>query len=124
MKLMSNSALWAASGAIPHETPENAVRASFSWGASRQHGIRDARQAHDLRRQAAVGVHEGLEPLRHLAVPAARTAPISVMASRVHLQARGLNVEAHDLVGKILMSCGPWTAMRSSRLLTKYPSTP
>lgn len=47
----------------------------------RQHGIRNARQADDLRRQPTAGVHEGLKRIRDLPV-FSTTAPISVMASR------------------------------------------
>ena len=87
--------------AIPHKL-QKTRQGLLQLGSVGQHGIRDARQAHDLRRQAAVGVDEGLKPLRHLAVAQHHGADLRD-GLPLHLQSRGLDVEAHDLVGKILI---------------------
>ena len=49
-----------------------------------------------------MGFDEGLEPLRHLTVAQHHGADFRD-GLPLHLQARGLDVEAHDLVGKILI---------------------
>ena len=71
-------------------------------GRVRQHGVGDTGQADDLRRQAAVGIHEGLEPLGDLAVFQHHRADLRD-GLPLHLQAGGLDIEAHDLVGKRLI---------------------
>ena len=68
----------------------------------RQHGVGDARQPDDLRRQPPAGVHEGLERLGDLSVLQHHRADLRDGLPR-HLQARRLNVEAHDLVVKVLI---------------------
>ena len=68
----------------------------------RQHGIGDAGQADDLRRQPPVGIHEGLEPLGDLAVLQHHGADLGDGLPR-HLQARGLDVKAYDLIGEGLI---------------------
>ena len=71
-----------------------------------EHLIGDAGEADDLRRQLALGVDEGLEPVGDLAVFQHHRTDLRD-GLPVHLQAGGLNI-----------------ATRSSRLLMKYPSTP
>ena len=80
MKLMSNSALWAASG-LPFTNCKNAVSASFSWGAS-------ASMASVMPvRPMISGVNRrlGFTKVWNLSVISpffSTTAPISVIASR------------------------------------------
>ena len=62
-----------------------------------QHAVCDAGESDDLRGQAAVGVHEGLEPLRDLAVLHHHGADLR-NSLPVHFQASGLNIEADELV--------------------------
>ena len=59
-------------------------------GSTGKHGVGDAGEADDLRRQPALGVHKGLEGLNGDGLP-------------VHLQAGGLDIEADDLVGEVLV---------------------
>ena len=61
-----------------------------------QHVIGDAGEADDLRRQPPVGVDEGLEPIRNLTVFQHHGADLR-NGLPVHLEARGLDVEAHEL---------------------------
>ena len=61
-----------------------------------QHIIGDSRKADDLRRQPPVGVDEGLEPIRNLTVFQHHGADLR-NGLPVHLEARGLDVEAHEL---------------------------
>ena len=67
-----------------------------------KHGVGDAGEADDLRCQAAAGVHEGLEPVGDLAVFQHHGTDLGD-GLPVHLQAGGLNIEADDLVGKVLV---------------------
>ena len=87
--------------AAVHELQERGQRL-LQLGRVRQHGVGDAGEADDLRRQPPVGVHEGLEPLRDLAVLQHHRADLGD-GLPLHLQAGGLDVEAHDLVGEILL---------------------
>ena len=66
-------------------------------GGILQHLVGDAGKADDLRRQAAVGVHEGLEPLGDLAVFQHHRADLRD-GLPIHLQAGGLNIEADEFV--------------------------
>ena len=61
-----------------------------------QHIVGDARQADDLRRQTAVWVHKGLEPLADLAVAQHHRADLRD-GLPVHLQSGGLDVETDEL---------------------------
>ena len=71
-------------------------------GASAEHGVGDAGEADDLRRQAAAGIHEGLEAVGDLAVLQHHGADLGD-GLPVHLQAGGLDIEADDLVGEVLV---------------------
>ena len=66
-------------------------------GGVLQHFIRDAGETDDLRRQAAVGVYEGLEPFADLAVFQHHRADFR-NGLPIHLQAGGLNIEADEFV--------------------------
>ena len=68
----------------------------------RQHGVGDARQADDLRRQAALGVHEGLERVGDLAVFQHHRADLGDGLGG-DLQSGSLDIEADDLVVKGLI---------------------
>ena len=68
----------------------------------RQHGIRNARQADDLRRQPTAGVHEGLKRIRDLPVFQHHCADLRD-GLPLYLQSGSFNVEAHDLVVKVLI---------------------
>ena len=65
-------------------------------GSVLQHVVSDAGEADDLRRQPPVGVDEGLEPVGDLAVFQHHGADLR-NGLPVHLEARGLDVEAHEL---------------------------
>ena len=67
-----------------------------------KHGVGDAGEADDLRRQAAAGIHEGLEAVSDLAVLQHHGADLGD-GLPVHLQAGGLDIEADDLVGEVLV---------------------
>ena len=71
-------------------------------GGTGKHGVGDAGEADDLRRQAAAGIHEGLEAVGDLAVLQHHGADLGD-GLPVHLQAGGLDIEADDLVGEVLV---------------------
>ena len=71
-------------------------------GGVGKHGVGDAGEADDLRRQAAAGIHEGLEPVGDLAVFQHHGTDLGD-GLPVHLQAGGLDIEADDLVGEVLV---------------------
>ena len=84
------------------DEPQERRQRLLQLGRIGQHSVRDAGQADDLRRQPPVGVHKGLEPLRDLAVFQHHRTDLGD-GLPFHLQARRLDVEAHDLVGKRLL---------------------
>ncbi|CDC69074.1 unknown [Oscillibacter sp. CAG:155] len=61
-----------------------------------EHVVGDAGEADDLRRQAAVGVDKGLEPLADLSIAQHNGADLRDSLP-VHLEAGGLDVKAHEL---------------------------
>ena len=65
-------------------------------GGVLEHLVGDAGETHDLRRQVAAGVHEGLEPLADLAVSQYHGADLGD-GLPVHLEAGGLDVKADEL---------------------------
>ncbi len=67
-----------------------------------QHGVGDARQTYDIRRQRPTRIHKGLEPVGDLAVFQHHGADLRDGVF-VHIQACGLNVKADDLVCKGLV---------------------
>ena len=101
---MSNSALWAASGR-PFDEFQEFRQGVLQLGGVLQHFVGDAGEADDLRRQAAVGVYESLEPLGDLAVFQHHRADLRD-GLPVHLQAGGLNIEADELVVQSAVSAG------------------
>ena len=88
-------------GAAAHKV-QKGRQGLLGGGGVRQHGVGDAGEADDLRRQAAAGVHEGLEAVSDLAVLQHHGADLGD-GLPVHLQAGGLDIEADDLVGKVLV---------------------
>ena len=70
-----------------------------------EHVVGDACQADDLRCEASVGVDEGLEPLGDLAVAQHHCANLRD-GLPVHLEAGGLDIEAHELIvqGAVLLA--------------------
>ena len=62
-----------------------------------KHGVGDTGQADDLRRQTAVGVHKGLEPLRDLTVFQHHRTDLRD-GLPVHFQSGGLDVKADEFV--------------------------
>ena len=61
-----------------------------------EHLVGDARQADDSGVRRPVGIDEGLEPLTDLAAPQHHGTDLRD-GLPVHLEARGLDVEAHEL---------------------------
>ena len=88
-------------GAAAHKV-QKGRQGLLGGGGTGKHGVGDAGEADDLRRQAAAGVHEGLEAVSDLAVLQHHGADLGD-GLPVHLQAGGLNIEADDLVGKVLV---------------------
>ena len=87
--------------AVTHEGEEIPQR-FLQLGGIRQHGIGDAGEADDLGGQAAIGVDEGLETLGDFTVFQHHGADLGD-GLPIHLQAGGLDIEADDLIGKILI---------------------
>ena len=83
-------------GASVHEFQEFR-QGVLQLGSILQHLVGDAGKADDLRRQAAVGVYKGLEPLGNLAVFQHHRADFR-NGLPIHLQAGGFNIEADELI--------------------------
>lgn len=98
---MSNSALWAASGR-PSTNFKNAASASSGGGASASMASVMPGQTDDLRRQPTAGVHEGLKRIRDLPVFQHHCADLRD-GLPLYLQSGSFDVEAHDLVVKVLI---------------------
>lgn len=88
-------------GATAHKV-QKGRQGLLGGGGTGKHGVGDAGEADDLRRQAAAGVHEGLEAVGDLAVFQHHGADLGD-GLPVHLQAGGLDIEADDLVGEVLV---------------------
>ncbi len=84
-----------------HE-PEKALQRLLEGRSVLQHGVGNAGEADNFRRQPAVWIHKGLEPLRDLPVFQHHGANLRDGLLH-HVQPRGLNVEADDLVFKRLI---------------------
>ena len=118
---MSNSALCAAKGR-PFTNFRNSVRASFSCGASFSiSSVMPVRpMISGVRRRLGftkVWNRSQISPFF------STTAPISVMASRSTFKPV-VSISKQTNSSSSPQSPRPWTAMRSSTLLMKYPSTP
>lgn len=116
MKLMSNSALWAARGR-PFTKDRKAVRASLGEGAS------ESMASVMPVRPMISGVRRrpGFTKVWNRSVTwpfFSTTAPISVMASRSTFRPV-VSISKQTISSEKSWSWGPWTAMRSSKLLTK-----
>ena len=84
-----------------HESQKR-LQCVFQRGCIGQHGIGDARETDNLRGQVTVWIHKGLEPVRDLPVFQHHGADLRDGLLH-HLQSRGLNVKADDLIVKILI---------------------
>ena len=91
-------------GAVPREVQERLQRLR-RLGGPLEHGVGDAGEGDDLRRQVPPRVHKGLEPVADLAVPDDHGADLR-NGLPLHLEAGGLDVESHIFIckGKVLVT--------------------
>ena len=88
-------------GPAGHKVQE-AAKGLGGLGGVGEHGVGDARQADDLRRQAAAGIHKGLEAVGNLPIFQHHGADFGDGLGG-DVQAGGLNVEADDFILKGLV---------------------